>query len=282
MSHGPPIPVPARKELLTYVALIALWFGGLGNVARADGFSLAPLPPILRREAKPATVLFPYAATHPTTVLIPLYTEPDASWTALQLLAKRHPRAKITAIVNPASGPGDAADPSYARAIAALQAYGIDILGYVATTYGKRPLPEVLRDLHAWMAFYRIAGAFIDEMPSEAGFETYYAAIARDAEISQLRTIVGNPGTSFSPTYLPIFDALMAWESPGFPTLEALGAFAAYGRAHIAVIAQGVPLDRLALANLAHNAAYLYATDSRAAEYSALPSYLDALATLAE
>jgi hypothetical protein len=42
-------------------------------------------------------------------------------------------------VVNPASGPGKAADANYTKAIDRLRGAGCVVLGYVTTNYGKRP-----------------------------------------------------------------------------------------------------------------------------------------------
>ena len=46
-------------------------------------------------------------------------------------------------IVNPASGPGEAVDANYTKAIDRLIGAGCVVLGYVPTDYGRAPFEQV-------------------------------------------------------------------------------------------------------------------------------------------
>ena len=82
---------------------------------------------------------------------------------------------------------------------------GANIYGYVATTFGARPLNEVMTDIDLYYAssFYfgsdiEIAGIFLDEMSNFLADVGYYQQI-RDYIRSKdtAAWIFGNPGTSF-------------------------------------------------------------------------------------
>lgn len=78
-------------------------------------------------------------------------------------------------MINPASGPGSTTlpDSNWIREITKLNSYkNVQNIGYVACTYGKRPLDDVLQDINHYEQWasgdpeLKIQGVFIDEVPS--------------------------------------------------------------------------------------------------------------------
>lgn len=132
-------------------------------------------------------------------LLVPAYFYPgptDRHWPALALAAERVP---VTVIVNPASGPGNATDPAYTKAVNQIRAAGAKAIGYVHISYGKRPIEQVMADIDRYRTFYELDGVFIDEMASGDSQEivAYQAGL-----IEQIRSrrpnwsIVVNPGVT--------------------------------------------------------------------------------------
>src|SRR5687768_16366735 len=79
--------------------------------------------------------------TPPLRLLVPAYFYPagkgEQKWDKLIAAADRVP---IVAIVNPASGPGRRADPNYTAILErAAKAKRLTLIGYVTTSYAKRP-----------------------------------------------------------------------------------------------------------------------------------------------
>ena len=100
-------------------------------------------------------------------------------------------------ILNPASGPGKAVDANYTKAIDRLIGAGCVVLGYVTTSYGKRPQADVRNHIDLWLKMYpRIQGIFFDEMiyeDTDAG-SNYQAALTRYAHDAGCWPTVANPG----------------------------------------------------------------------------------------
>ena len=78
-------------------------------------------------------------------------------------------------MINPASGPGSSIlpDSNWIREITKLNSYkNVQSIGYVAITYGKRPLDAVIEDINHYTQWasgdpgLKIQGVFIDEVPS--------------------------------------------------------------------------------------------------------------------
>jgi hypothetical protein len=86
-----------------------------------------------------------------------------------------HPTLKFTVIVNPNNGPGSAPwwpNADYVREIMKLNAYpNVKTVGYIGTTYGKKPIEAVYADIERyskWSSDARfpglgVSGIFFDE-----------------------------------------------------------------------------------------------------------------------
>lgn len=151
-------------------------------------------------------------------LLVPAYFYPDGAglkhWDRLIAAAARAP---VTAIVNPASGPGDKADPSYSRVVEQAKKAGVTLIGYVSTRYGKRPLADVKANVDRWGQLYpEVAGIFFDEQASAADHVAYYAALYQYARKERRREpVVTNPGTVCAEGYVsrPASDAACFFEA---------------------------------------------------------------------
>jgi spherulation-specific family 4 protein len=91
-----------------------------------------------------------------------------------------------TFIANPASGPGSAADANWSAAIQHCVNDGVNVVGYVHTSYGSRSLSAVEADVAAWVSLYgdTVEGIFIDEVPADPNYTACPAggSIAHDCE----------------------------------------------------------------------------------------------------
>ncbi|KAH1885906.1 hypothetical protein KXX01_000508 [Aspergillus fumigatus] len=90
-------------------------------------------------------------------VFVPLYVYPaPGAWTPLEDVISKHPDVNFTVVINPGSGPGPNAlpDGNYTREIPKLASYeNVRLLGYVATTYAKRNISLVRRDIETYAAW---------------------------------------------------------------------------------------------------------------------------------
>src|SRR5262245_57939330 len=86
--------------------------------------------------AKPATKEMRPAAVPTLRLLVPAYFYPAGEglkdWERLLAAAGRAP---LVAVVNPASGPGKAADPNYVKLLERAAKTKITLIGYVSTSY---------------------------------------------------------------------------------------------------------------------------------------------------
>ena len=201
------------------VVLVAL------QIASADDLS----PPERRREQARE---FHLRAQTRTGVLVPMYVYPanihtNAAYNRLIDLKRRYETVPMWVIVNPASGPGEHVDANYTKAIDRLYGAGCVVLGYVTTSYGKRPQAEVQKDIDKWIKMYpRTQGIFFDEMIYE-DTETaaaYQATLKRYAHDAGCWPTVANPGAETPGRYFAAeaADVIVMHEGNAWPQEERL------------------------------------------------------------
>lgn len=204
--------------------------------------------------------------------LVPAYLYPDE----LLRLTERSPLPRMI-VVNPANGAGPAADPDYRRAIGAVQARGVRVLGYVPTTWGARSLEASVAESDRYRRWYGVDGIFADEAASDPRELPYYRTLSRQARAAGAGLVVLNPGAVPDPGYFDIADVIVTYEGsagdyepaaqPSWPE-RARTAHLVYGATReqaLAALRPGAP------------AGFFYATSgSLPHPWGTVPDYLDA------
>jgi hypothetical protein len=152
-------------------------------------------------------------------ILVPAYFYPTLGpdWGLMTQAASSVP---ITAILNPASGPGDFVDPNYVAALNAFRAAGGKVLGYVTSSYATRDLGAVEDEVERYASFYPVDGIFVDEMTNDT-LGVHYAFYAGLHDFIKSHhpsfLVLGNPGVNTQEQYLstPTVDALLTFEFYG-------------------------------------------------------------------
>jgi hypothetical protein len=219
-------------------------------------------------------------------LLVPAYFYPAGDglkdWDRLIASARQVP---ILAIVNPASGPGEKADPTYTKLLnRAKGAPGLTLLGYVSTRYAKRSAAEVRADIDRWLRLYpQVQGLFLDEQASSADQADYYAALYAYARGRKLRLVVTNPGTTCAEAYLarPATDVGCLFEGgSSLADVRLPGWAARYGPRRVAALAYAVKsagqMRKGIAAAAERGVGVVYVTDGTGANpWSRLPAYWD-------
>jgi Spherulation-specific family 4/PEP-CTERM motif len=162
-----------------------------------------------------------------TALLVPAYFYPSSDPTQSywdELTAAAASGADVTAIMNPANGPGSAFNADYATAVNSFRAAGGKVLGYVYTCYGGTQcftgLPpthtttQVLAAAQRYADWYGVDGIFLDEMSNRLADLPYYQTVAQGLRAAHAGwRIVGNPGTSTPAAYLAVADTLVTLEN---------------------------------------------------------------------
>lgn len=194
-------------------------------------------------------------------------------------------RSDIVAIVNPASGAGRTADPNYTAILGRIARAGVTPIGYITTSYAKRPLPEVKADVDRWLRLYPgIRGIFFDEQASDEAHVNYQADLYRYVRKEKaLKLVVTNPGTVCAQGYLtrPAADAVCLFEGPwasGCLDFPSWTARLAPGRTAALPykVSSSSRMRACLSAAVAHRVGYLYMTDAEGANpWERLPSAFD-------
>ena len=155
----------------------------------------------------------PAPAASAQSMAVPAYFYPGGIpnfWTQMDSAA---PTLRV-AVMNPASGPGTAIDPTYASAVQTAQQHGITVVGYVDTDYGKRTLTNVEADVDAYYNWYHVNGIYFDRASTDCTLATsYYAPLKSYVKLKggTARTILGF-GTQTNECYVSDADILLTFE----------------------------------------------------------------------
>jgi hypothetical protein len=217
-----------------------------------------------------------------TGTLVPLYSDPShSSWQIVIEAKMAHPSVPVVAVFNPASGPGSGVSAAYVAGVAKLRAAGITVLGYVATTYARRPEASVKADIDRYRSWYpQTTGIFFDEQTNIRGGEEYYARLNAYARSKGFTFTVGNPGADSSASYIGTVDLILVYESAGLPSAGALGGWhASYDRRNFGIIPYGVPaMDSTFIATAKKQVGYIYITHGTLPNpWANVPSYFSTL-----
>lgn len=183
-------------------------------------------------EGRADSLKFHVRAVERPGLLVPMYVYPEnihknAAYNRLIEMKRQCPTVPIWVIVNPASGPGKEVDANYTKAIDRLRGAGCVCIGYVSTSYAKRPIADVKKDLDSWQKFYpAIQGVFFDEMiyeDTDAGAK-HQLALKNYASSIGLWPTVANPGTDTPSRYFAaeVADVIVVHEGDAWAKEERL------------------------------------------------------------
>lgn len=218
-----------------------------------------------------------------TALLVPAYFYPSfdpaqSYWD--ELTAAAASGVDITAIMNPANGPGSAFNSDYAAAVGSFRAAGGKVLGYVYTCYGgaqcftglppTQSTAQVLADAQTYANWYGVDGIFLDEMSNLLADLPYYTTVAQGLRQANANwRIVGNPGTSAPAAYLNVADTLVTLENgtgsyANAPTEPWMLTADPSRQANLFYnVATASAMRSLLAQATARNVGYLYVTDDR-------------------
>ncbi len=259
-----------RVEIrLIVLSLVCIVFG--------RGASAADEPSaVVRRERAQQ---FHLRAQERTGLLVPLYVYPadihtNPVYNRLIDVKRRYESVPFWVILNPASGPGNHVDANYTKAIDRLQGAGCVVLGYVTTSYGKRPAADVQADINRWLKLYpRTHGIFFDEMIYEdsAAAANHQAALNRYAKEAGFWPRVANPGAETPGRYFAVdaADVIVVHEGNDWPDEARLkgdyfGGYSDYPPFTRSVLVHSLPkFDPKALQMVRRYARWVYVTEDR-------------------
>ncbi|MEI8341895.1 MAG: spherulation-specific family 4 protein [Verrucomicrobiota bacterium] len=220
-------------------------------------------------------------------ILFPLYSYPNWYTPASYIwddIAAANATVPITAIINPANGPGVSGPNSdYVKGMADLTAGGVKMIGYVSTSYGTRTLSAIESDIDLWASsFPGVTGIFLDEESTDPAKLAFYQTL-HDYILAKpgLATVVANPGTNTPESFIsgPTADTTVLFENgSGWGSYVTDSYVANYPRSSFAAVFYNLSTtaQMQAAVDLAQqrNFGYVFATDATGANpYDTLPTY---------
>lgn len=122
-------------------------------------------------------------------------------------------------IINVSSGSGTASDPDWVEQASRAKKSGARVLGYVRTTFGKRPKAEVMQEIQNHIDWYQVDGVFLDEAvngwdDTQKPYIPYYQDLhdTIKAQYGDIFWVINNPGTNTVEAMLGTADVLMTYE----------------------------------------------------------------------
>jgi hypothetical protein len=123
---------------------------------------------------------------------------------------------QIIAIINPNSGPASGPDSTYVTYIKKLISAGIEVVGYVHTSYGDRALTDVNNEINIYATkFTGLTGIFLDEASASASDVAYYGQIYNYILSKGFKTDILNPGVQPATGYLDVSTNIVIFEDAG-------------------------------------------------------------------
>lgn len=225
-----------------------------------------------------------YKTRHKTGLLIPLYVYPtdpyvNADYNNLINLKRQHAKVPVIAIINPISGVGESIDSNYTIVCNRLVGSGVDLVGYIASTYGARSLQDMKDEMVTWLSYYpKIVGFFIDEVEWATSIHQNYIDLKEYATTLGIDLVIGNPGCPVPNDYVDAFDITVISESAfatiNYPALKgdwAGGFIEAKNEKKCVLVHTMATYDVATLNAVKENADWVYFTSGG---WTVLPSYL--------
>jgi len=144
--------------------------------------------------------------------MVPLYVYPGPAWDALIAAASK---VKILAIINPNNGPVPTVDSAYSTYMTKLKNAGIEMVGYVYTSWGARDIAAIKADIDTYASKYPlVTGIFFDEAATEASKVPFYTQIYTHSMAKPGYTeVILNPGAQPDQGYLAAATNIMIYEN---------------------------------------------------------------------
>jgi hypothetical protein len=149
-------------------------------------------------------------------LIVPMYGW-DAGWADVIEAKEENEGTEIIAVINPSSGPGGSEDYHWADVADDLQDAGIEVVGYITTSYAGRSEGEVKDDIDRYYDWYDLDGVFLDEVsPSDHDYYEDLRGHAEDPDGSQ--TVILNPGAPVPESYEDVADIIVVYENSFIPS----------------------------------------------------------------
>jgi len=219
--------------------------------------------------------------------MVPLYQYPGAAWDTVAASGKTVP---TVAIINPSSGPGTGGpDSSFTKYMDKLHAAGVEMVGYVHTSWGARSISDVKKEIDQYASLFPLlSGIFLDEGGATDSVLPYYREL-----YSYIMSMPGwkydiiNPGTTPTSGYAAAATQIVSFEdtSSKFASSSNPSYASCSNKDKFAVITYGASTSGMqSVVDAARSKGYygwVYVTDGAGGccTYNSIASYYSSMAT---
>jgi hypothetical protein len=215
-------------------------------------------------------------------LMVPLYVYPGAAWDAV---AEGVAHAKTVAIINPNNGPGGAPDSAYVSYMQKLRNAGVELVGYVHTTYGARSASLVKADIDIYASQWPlVTGIFLDEAANDASQLPYYKDLhTYIMAMPGYNYNIINPGVVPDSGYANAATQIVSFENYGTSAISTPGWANCNNRDQFVAIAHTVAsgsMQSIVDSCVSKQYGYIYVTDGAGGccTYNELTSYYSSFA----
>jgi len=107
-------------------------------------------------------------------------------------------------------------DSTWSSYITTLHTAGVEIIGYLHTSYGARAIADVQADIDLYASQYtNLVGIFVDEASADASEVSYYQQVYDYAIVKGYTQVIINPGTQPDEGYLAVATSIVIFEDTG-------------------------------------------------------------------
>jgi hypothetical protein len=237
--------------------------------------------------AKAATTAPSGGCSGPIKVMVPLYTYPGSTWDTVAASGRVVP---TVAIINPNSGPGNGPDSSYNTYMTKLHNAGVEMVGYVHTSWGARDINTVKREIDIYASqFPYVVGIFLDEAAVDSAQLPYYQQLyTYIMSMPGWKYDILNPGAAPAQGYLNAATQIVSFEdsvskfasssNPSFASCNNKDKFAviAYGASSVSSMQSAV---NTAKSKGYYGWVYITSPTDVCCIYNTLPSYYASMAS---
>jgi hypothetical protein len=125
-------------------------------------------------------------------------------------------KVKMIAIINPNSGPTSTPDSTYVTYMTKLHNAGIEMVGYVYTSYGARAISAVEADVNTYATKWPLlTGIFFDEVSDSSSEISFYTQAYQYVMGKGYVHNILNPGVQPDEGYLAISSSIVIFEDAG-------------------------------------------------------------------
>jgi hypothetical protein len=147
----------------------------------------------------------------PLEYAVPAYFHPAVARREWSVLADSASSLRFV-VLNVHNGVGDETEALYREVADELNGAGVQLVGYIDSRYGTRPVKEMVAEAAAYRDRYGVTGVFLDQAASTLDELSHYETCIVGLRAGGARFVVINPGSHPHPGYADLANVTVTYE----------------------------------------------------------------------